>query len=169
MNTNAIIVGIAVIVVLGAGAWLLMGKSEEGGKFAGETVSGSGKFSDFYTRSGSWKCDVRTETQGVTSEGVVYVSDGKIRADFDSTVSGNEVTSFMIHDGTSVYTWSSLQSQGVRMDVTEGEEVDGEAAGTGPQGDVEYNCAPWAADATVFIPPATIEFMELGAGVPLPL
>lgn len=168
MNTNAIVIGIAVIVVLGAGTWLLMGKSEEGGKFAGETVSGSGSFSDFYTRSGSWKCAVRTETQGVTSEGVVYVSDGKIRADFDSTVSGNEVTSFMIHDGTSIYTWSSLQAQGVRMDAMKGEESNGEA-GAGPQGDVDYECAPWAADATVFVPPATIEFMELGAGVPLPL
>lgn len=168
MNTNAIIIGIAVVVVLGAGGWLLMGKSDQGGEFAGETVSGSGSFSEFYTRSGSWKCNVRTETQGVTSEGVVYVSDGKIRADFDSTVSGNEVTSFMIHDGTSVYTWSSLQSQGVRMDVMEGEAGTTEGT-TGPQGDVEYDCAPWAADATVFIPPATIEFMELGAGVPLPL
>ena len=168
MNTNAIIVGIAVIVVLGAGAWLFMGKSEKGGEFAGESVSGSGSFSDFYTRTGSWKCDLRTETEGVTSEGVVYVSDGKIRADFNSTVSGNDVTSFMIHDGTSIYTWSSLQSQGVRMDVVEGEEGSGEMS-AGPEGNVDYECAPWAADATVFVPPATIEFMELGAGVPLPL
>jgi hypothetical protein len=30
-----------------------------------------------------------------------------------------------------------------------------------PDMDVDYNCKPWRVDGSVFVPPATIEFMDM--------
>ena len=166
---------LAAIVVVGGGGWYLMnsksgndampmGASEEGAK-------GAGTFADLMMRAGSWKCTVTTTIEEAPSTGVVYVADGKVRADFvakPAAMGGAEVSSSMIQADGFVYTWSDAMPQGMKMKVpTATDPAVSEMAPYDYTQKVDYDCGPWMADASVFAPPSDITFMELGEnGVP---
>lgn len=165
----SIAIGVVVaVVVLGGGAYLLTRNSApantsestqttntDTSSAQGSTFSGS--MQDLATRGGEWRCTVASNTNGTASQGTVYVSGNKMRADF--TVSGYEA--HMISDGSYSYSWSSAAPQGVKAKVTQGAS----AAPTSGQGvdtntAYSYNCAPATADAALFVPPTSVNFMS---------
>ena len=178
MNTNVVIGLVALIVVVGGGAWLLSNKGAnapmEGDAPEGQEVSeGAGSFGDMIARAGSWTCSVSTSVEAAPSEGTTYISNGMIRADFISrpeALGGQEVSSHMIQSDGYIYTWSDMAPQGMKMLIPK-EPLDGaggDAVGTvSADAQVEYSCMPWVADSSKFAPPSTVTFMELGAnGMP---
>jgi|CXWL01.1.fsa_nt_gi hypothetical protein len=174
MNTNVLIGLVALIVVVGGGAWLLSSKgadAPEGATSDTQEVSeGSGSFGEMIARAGSWTCTVSTFVEAAPSEGTTYISNGMIRADFTSrpqALGGQEVSSHMIQADGYIYTWSDMAPSGMKMLIPKDQQAvaGGDAVGTvGADAQVEYSCLPWTLDSTKFVPPSTVSFMELGAG-----
>lgn len=179
MNKN-LLVGLVVggVVVVGGGYYLMGAKTaqapEEAGAQTAETTSvvesaQAGKFTgsvaDLAMRGGSWKCTVDASTAQSISAGVTYVSDGKVRGDFTTNVQGyGSVESHLIVDGDTVYTWSSAMPQGMKTKMVA--QGAGGAATSGQGADANqayaYDCQPWTADVSLFVPPATVTFMQVG-------
>lgn len=182
MDTKAIIGLVAAVVVIGGGAWYFssVGKTGDSVEQQADTMEeskGMGTFAELMTRAGSWKCTVKTDIEEAPSEGVAYISDGRIRADFTSKIQsmgGKEVTSSMIQTGGFIYTWSDMMPQGMKMPIPEDvPDASPSPAGFDYSSSVDYDCGFWMTDESKFAPPADITFMELGAngmpqGMPIP-
>ncbi len=176
MSSKALLGIIAAVVVVGGGAWYLSTSkgTTEGAPTAGneneeaETNAGSGTFADLMMRAGSWKCTVTTTIEEAPSSGTVYVAGGKVRADFVSkpaALNGAEVASSMIQMDGYVYTWTDAFPQGMKMKIPEGNNTQGSSqAGVDYSSKVDYDCGAWSVDASMFTPPASVTFMELGEG-----
>lgn len=181
MSTKVVIGLIAALLVVAAGAWYFMGQggaSIPDGAMVGEgdeSMTGSGSLSDLMRMGSSVKCTVHSEDPNAISDGMVYVSGGKVRADFTSAVAGTNHESSMITADGYIYTWSSAMPQGLKM-KNEGADTPSSAptepGSVNPNVKVNYSCAPWMVDSSVFMPPANIEFMDFssmmpgGAGMP---
>lgn len=175
MNTNALVGLIALVVVVGGGVWFFSSKgdvqdgSAEAHKASSEAVRGEGTFGELMARAGSWKCDVAVAIEEAPSQGTVYVADGKIYADFTAQVEamgGQSVRTEMIQADGYVYTWSDMTPQGFKMQLPEGDASKDAPQGVSYDSRVTYDCAPWSVDASVFTPPSSVTFMEIGAELP---
>ncbi len=181
MNTKIIgLIAIAAVVAIG-GFFLLSGsKDEPSEEMATNTLQDTaeeegtdftGSLFDLARRGGDWKCtiDVRADmsSSATAVSGVVYVSGNNVRADFTTTVpSVGEMTSYMIADDTSVYSWSSMTPQGVKVARDMAEESSSspeDMSGGGVSADQSYgyNCMPTTVDAALFVPPTDVSFMSM--------
>lgn len=178
MNTRMGIGIFAAILIIGAAAWYFSSDERAGVPEPEETAAGTSTFAELIGRAGSWRCDVEASIEEVPSQGTAYIADGKIRADFATQVAalgGQEVASSMIWADGYVYTWSDTSPQGMKMPLAQAGSVESAGAVSSDER-IEYSCAPWTADQSLFMPPAGIVFMEFDAsvfqglpeGVPLP-
>lgn len=177
MNINLIVGAIVgLVVVVGGGYAVYMHQPAKTAPVETEatstatTESGTytGTFFDLAKRGGTYTCtiDSKTNTEGgkTTTSGVVHISGMNVRGDFTSTVQGmGNIESHMIADGTSVYTWNSMIPQGFKMKMTVSEDHSGAMSGQGSNANQSYtyDCQPGTADASVFVPPATIKFTAI--------
>lgn len=132
------------------------------------TTSGvpSGKkiaFSEFMKKSGSYKCTVTQTVATMTTNGTVYLDEGKVKADFAVSVAGQSFnTSMIVRDGYS-YTWTSNSpTKGFKTKIAGGTESNSTSSkGTytwdGSQIG-EYSCDSWVAEASMFEVPKTVTF-----------
>lgn len=182
MNFSKLILIIVLIAVLVGGVYYFS-KSDEPADNTGsmeqeeqietatptpETANDAGLAQAF--AGGSWKCDVVSSAQvgagQADSSGTVYISDGKIRADFSSNTEMGNVKSSMIADGGYIYTWSSMIPQGFKAKITEEGEAQevlfGIQAGAGiePDSGYQYSCQQASVDASLFAVPADVDFIE---------
>jgi hypothetical protein len=139
---------------------------EPRGADASEAGKTEGSLQELAKRSGDWKCTVDSTTAQAISSGVTYVSGGKIRADFTTSVQGyGNVESHMLADGTDVYSWSSMMPQGIKTKQAAGAEADGTTQTSGSGMDANqsysYDCQPWSADASLFAVPSDVTFRTL--------
>ncbi len=182
MSTNTIIgIVVGAIVIIGGGYYLMQGDSrpvaeESALETEQQTETGasqeekfSGSFTELAARTGSWKCTVDTSAAGTVSSGVTYVSDGKVRGDFTTSSEGyKNIETHMVGDGQYVYTWSSMMPQGIKVKMSAQASGDiretGSASGSSVSADqsYSYNCQPWTADASLFVAPASVNFMMVG-------
>lgn len=166
MNTNTLLAVIIAIVVIGGGAWYLSTTppptaAPEG--TAGET--GTASFAQFVAQGGSRSCDVTVANPTAPAQGVVYVSGSQVRADFTTqpvTAGGSSISAHMIQTDGYVYSWTDMVPQGVKVAITQGA---GAAASQGfdVNAEVSYDCSPWIPDASKFVVPSTVTFMEVNA------
>lgn len=172
---KSLLIGVVGVAVLLGGAYFITqtkGVQEQGleGSAPGAETSEmagvtEGSLAALAARSGSWKCVVDTTTATALSAGVVYVSEGKVRADFTTSVpSYGSVETHLIADGVDTYTWSSVMPQGIKAKMTT--ESGKTSAGTSGQGInastiYRYDCEPWAADASLFSVPSSVTFREV--------
>lgn len=136
----------------------------------GEEGLFKGSLTDLSERGGEWKCVVKSDAQTgvgvVVSEGTVYVSGEKVRADFTSTVPGvGPVEAHTIVDDKMVYVWSSMAPQGIKANVTAYAGSGDESGMSGAYGDAQqsytYDCEPFAAESALFVAPADISFTQI--------
>ncbi len=176
MNQNIAIGVVVAVVVVGGGYYVLnqpaaapvtLGQGQEATTTT-ETSAQSGKFTgsiaELVGRGGSWKCSVDSTTAEAVSSGVTYVSGGKVRADFTTSVpSYGSVETHLISDGVDVYTWSSMMPQGIKTKMTAQGSGSGSTSGQGMSTDTQYSydCQPWTADASLFVVPANITFRAM--------
>ena len=131
------------------------------------TVNPSGKkiaFDAFVRQGGSYQCTVHQSVNNVDSVGTVYVANGNMSGQFDTTVQGQTMTSNMIMKDGYMYSWSSMSpNMGFKMAI---------AANTGNNGTManayadtpqfgDYDCKAWSGDPSKFTPPATVKFTEM--------
>lgn len=126
------------------------------GKFEGsiEELSRSG---------GSYKCLVSSDTNGIISNGTVYVSGERIRTDFESAVpSYGKVMTYMIADATDVYSWTSMMPEGFKMKKTTSAESESQTNSAVQPFDINhkqsYSCEAVQISESQFEVPANITF-----------
>lgn len=121
-------------------------------------------FSEFIKKGGSYKCVVTQTVATMTTNGVVYLDNGKVKAEFAVSVAGQSLsTSMIIRDGYS-YTWTSNSpTKGFKTKIATGGQGD---SSTGPKGTItwdgsqigDYSCEEWTAEASMFEIPKTVTF-----------
>ena len=192
----AIVVGL--LVVLGGGWFMFMGSDDSNtlqetaneGEVAveGEAVdetpnavktestTGSVKasFKDLLGKTGSQKCTVTQSSDISRSSGVFYLSGGKGRGDFESTVvsgpgAGVTTKNSMIMEGDTVYVWDGSTKEGMKMAMSEMGKTPTGTTGAPSTNEIadqfnqayDYDCVSWKADASLFVPPADVTFMDM--------
>lgn len=182
IGVGVIIAIVAVLAVAGGGyaVWKSKGaerandkaieNANENSAVKGEdSTNPSGKkmaFSSFIKQGGSYKCTVHQNVAGSDADGIVYLDDGRIRADYTVSYNGTTMTgSSVIKDGYA-YTWTSLTPTGFKIAVKDDMKNGDISASSGSYswsadqiGD--YDCVAWKADASLFTIPSNITFQEM--------
>jgi hypothetical protein len=132
-------------------------------------LSGRGTLATLRDLNQDLECRVtRDDEPGVTHDGTVFVSAGRIRGDFVTVGEGmSAVSSLIIRDGT-LYLWSEIDGQlwGVKSTLATGTPP------TSPQlstqepvaldDAIRYECKTWSVvDGSVFVPPADVLFRDV--------
>lgn len=107
-------------------------------------------------------CAVSTNGTTPYRSGMVYFSNGQMRADLTTTVSGQTFKSSMIDDGTYLYVWMASGTYGAKLLAAS--SVSGSVAasrgGIDPATNLTFGCNPWTVDTSVFAPPTDITFQS---------
>lgn len=188
MNSNTrVVVAIAVLVAIALFAWWTMSGSvpaqqstDMATTTATSTASGSGAASapsktgsstgntlkSVLTQKGSYQCDYDQVQSTGQSHNVVYLSDGKMRAEF-RTASGNTTTANLsVYDGRYLYSWREGMSTGTRTTVTKLSDLpsaipqdltSGKIYGTSYDS-VGWKCHAWIPDAKILAAPNYVTF-----------
>jgi hypothetical protein len=167
MSTNAIIGLVVAIVVIGGGAWYVSSHpsaSTEGATGA-QTTGGeqNGTFGTLLALGGSQTCHVNITNPQAPSTGTVYVSNGEVRSDVETTVNGKTVTAHVIKTSDTLYTWTDMAPQGVKLSLSAATSANssGSSSGFDANAQVQYSCVPWVADSSKFTVPANVSFMDM--------
>lgn len=125
-----------------------------------------GTIAGIVAHGGSLTCTIAHAGKEQT-QGTIYVGGGKVRGDFTAQGSKGPIESHMLSDGTTMYVWSSARPQGIKMAMPAGGKPP-----VGPPGNsqaqlyndtVDYSCSPWSVDATKFVLPQNVSFMDVSA------
>lgn len=118
----------------------------------------------------SVKCTYELQSEGATTKGETYVSNGKTRSEITIDMEdGTKMDSYTISEGDWMYMWSSESDQGTKISLKEMESTveDENIEDTGNEVDynnqmekIDYKCSPWIADDSKFEVPTNIEFVD---------
>ncbi len=109
------------------------------------------------------------DAQNGTVKGVVYISGGKVRADFTTTANGKPYSGSMINDTKYMYTWSSEAKTGFKTQISDMKQMMDQKSvspTTTQQQSLDsnvkydYKCADWVVDNSKFSPPSDIKFTD---------
>lgn len=126
--------------------------------------SGDSKSSikDLFAKGESQTCTFNVSDESYTSEGIVYVSNGKMRGDFNMTNKGNVQMSHMIVADNTSYIWMDGQHQGYKMAFGEETKTETENQNNTNSVDVDakvdYKCKPGVSGQSYFELPADVKF-----------
>lgn len=186
MKKSVPLVAIAVLILLGGGAFLLMNRSSSTPIVPSSTTgtstspsSNETSLKDLLMGGVAQKCAVVDKINNVNISGMTYLSNGKMRGDYTSIVSGKAMMTHMIIDGQTNYTWIDGQTDGLKMMMDPKTLEVKETTAPRQQQPVDvnkmidYKCSPWTADPTLFTPPKDVQFSEFSkmmtpSGVKLP-
>ena len=174
MKKNLIIALIAIIVAVGIFIFLQKQKptsvpeavqQQTAEQAAQPQGDGMRSLRDLLALGTSQKCTFASNVEGQQSEGTVYISGGKVRGDFASRVSANGalVMSHMIIEGNTMKMWQDGESMGMVMTIPQGGDVPQQTGEKSLSYDekVDYQCAPWIIDGSVFVAPTTVMFHSM--------
>jgi hypothetical protein len=134
------------------------------------TSKASASIRALLAKGGNTVCTVSGATSEGTVSGTVYLSGGKMRGDFKSTMSGSAGTdSHMITTASDAYVWTG--SQGAKMSLADLESNANAGASASSESKtnvsldqkVDYDCKSWSPDNSKFAPPASVNFVDLKA------
>jgi hypothetical protein len=171
MNKKIIIV-VLILILIAAGAYLLMKKTPQApvnhapvtiqnkpANSKSQTMQGTIK--SLLTAGKSQKCTYSSQLESSSVEGIVYVTNGKMKGDFTTTSKENKVTGHMIVDGGYSYIWTDLTSKGIKMAI-DLQQQPSSASANSQAPDINqsfsYTCQGWTPDNTVFAPPSNVSF-----------
>ncbi len=168
MNSKIIGVILALIILLLAGGayFLSQNKSSTQTNQSVTPTKAEGKSSsllNLLTQGGNQRCSFKSSTSKTSTEGTVYISGGKIRGDFKTTIEGKVQEMSMIRNGDMNYIWGPSLPTGIKMKVSLEDLSKNQQAGqfVNTNEKLNYNCMPWSTDSSLFTPPANIKFSEL--------
>ena len=172
MNKN-LIIGLVIggLVLAGGGYWLLNRSSTSP---QNDAVTETGKspemekksFKDLLAIGSNQQCTFADQESG--SSGRIYTGNGNARGDFDSQAEGSKSTSHMIVDSKHMYIWTDQEAKGFKMSRDSVEKVQKNLPTNNPKTvdinkKVDYKCSSWSVDASVFVPPSTMQFEDYSA------
>lgn len=128
----------------------------------------SGSMEDLMEKGEPMKCTYSMDQDGQSFTGVVYTANDKARSEVEMMYDSEMQTVYSITDSEWLYSWSTFQEQGTKMNlkeledlVEEDEEIDtGEIDKTLKQ-DFDFECQSWSPDYSIFMPPTDVEFMDM--------
>ncbi len=135
-----------------------------------DSISGRSSFTDLLALGKTMECSFLIDQDGIAGEGTGFFDGKKMRVDTMYTAtSADVVTSNMISDGSILYLWNTEAGETVAFKMAvpaEGSTSSVSDLGTSttqvnPQASVPYTCKPWKVDGSVFVPPPTIQFMDV--------
>jgi hypothetical protein len=131
------------------------------------TANTSGNtYKSLLTQKGNFQCDYSQVTSDGQSNNVVYISDGKLRAEFRSTIKGQGGSNLSVYDGRYLYTWREGTSVGTKSLITSLGQLptaipkdltSGAIHGDGVNS-VGWDCHTWLVDKKLLTPPAYVSF-----------
>lgn len=172
MNKKVIWIVVAVVVVLAiAGAVVLIrkdaGQIKSDGTSKGKqvpVVQKQASFKELLALSSPQKCTFGDPATTDNSFGTVYISNNKMRGDFQAAADGRTIKSHMISDGQYSYVWMDNTPTGFRMSLnapkTEGQP---NYSGVDENKQINYNCQAWLEDAGLLTVPTTVTFQDFSA------
>jgi len=159
MNKNVIIAVVA-IVVIGAGAYLALGKPASAPEMQVAATSTPATLRELMASSQPQKC---TFTSANNTSGTSYVAEGKVRGDFTSIVSGKPVVGHTIVVDNTAYVWAEGMTMGFKNSFDATTSAQTSTQGIGPDERVSYSCTAWTPDENLFVLPSTVEFKAITA------
>ncbi|MEZ4103430.1 MAG: hypothetical protein R3B55_02670 [Candidatus Paceibacterota bacterium] len=118
-------------------------------------------------KGGNYECVFSHKTEVGESTGTVYISGQKIRGDFSSKVSVaglgdmGDIQTHMISDGESIYSWSSMSSDGYKIPKSEEGKSNQENTNFKSDQELDYKCVAWSVDQSKFSLPTNITFKSI--------
>jgi hypothetical protein len=175
---NKIIIGVVVLIVIGAGAWYF---ASRGGNVAAPNANTAGNTVAEQTMAGLLaagkpvKCTITPSADNENMSGTFYVANGKVRGDYSVNAAGQNMSGHMIALGSTSYTWLEGQTTGFKMTALANEKTNANAGtpAASQQGfdaslKMNYHCGVWSADPSVFALPANVKFTDFNAGAMMP-
>jgi len=134
---------------------------------ASQQLSGQDTLQSILTLGKTLECSFRTDGTVMMNEGTAFFDNGKMRVDTMYQGTSTKIdTASLIINGDTMYSWAETRagSFAVKMPVssmpnTGAAHQDGEVS---LQEKVQYECKPWHVDGSVFVPPASVKFMDIG-------
>lgn len=135
-----------------------------------EDESLNGNIFDLLKLNKSVKCTFKSETDEGTTSGITYVANGKTKTEFEVKTDDMDMKSYSISDGEWIFTWTSENNQGTKLNLKDMEKYDEDPVDNEEPEEVDYSdqtqdfdykCTPWAVDNSVFDLPKNIEFTNL--------
>jgi hypothetical protein len=180
-ETTAWIIGIVAVVALVVGAIYWKGRgssSENAGLNATSTDMADDSSGDstgmamhttlggIFDEPGAYECDYEAVSQQSRSTNVVYIADGKLRAEFRTQTATSSTLSMSVYDGSNLYVWVEGQPTGkisqpktiadlpaaIPTDITSGRIL-----GSGLDS-VGWNCHAWSKDPAKLVKPSYVTF-----------
>ncbi len=186
MQRNALI-GIAIVILLAlAGVWFSIPSPKPVTEVASTSttptvasvpsnppavkpaavVGGGNTYKSLLTQKGNYQCDYNQVAADGQSQNVIYISGGKLRAEFRTMKSGQAVANLSVYDGRYLYEWPEGTTVGTRKLLTSLSELpaaipkdltSGAVVGTN-QNSVGWNCHPWLVDTKLLVAPSYVIF-----------
>lgn len=166
MNKKVVTAGVVVVLLLIIAGFLVMkGRTNPAvtpTKTSEQNTSPT-SLKDLISKGIAQSCTYSNES----STGQIYVSGGKVRGDFDTTIEGKVTKSHMIVDGSNSYIWSDGSKDGIKMtfDVAATPAANATSSPVGgfdTAANMNYKCGVWVADPSMFTLPAGVTFMSFG-------
>jgi hypothetical protein len=119
--------------------------------------------------NGNFQCEYEQSNASVVSKINIYVSGGKMRAEFRTRAGGiNTVATLIVYDGYNLYSWKEGMPTGVvtqPKDISEftslipADVSSAAVLGTNPN-NANYDCHPWATDQSLLAKPSYVKFTQ---------
>jgi hypothetical protein len=123
-------------------------------------------YASLITQQGSYQCDYDQVAATGQSHNVIYISGGKLRAEF-RTISGNvTAANLSVYDGHYLYSWKEGQSTGTKTGITSLSQLPAAIPANLTSGkiygstyeSVGWKCHAWIADKSILAPPSYVSF-----------
>lgn len=187
MNKNKIIIWviIAIVVIGGIVGYLLFShksgtvsqaptssanNSTGNSNSQTQATNGPTSLNDLLASGAAQSCTYSDVSGAVSSQGTVYIGQGKMRLDYSTLENGQNITGHMIADGQYYYTWMDGSSSGFKFAPTANQQVSPQPNQNSQSIDtnkkIDYNCAPWSPDSSLFVLPSKVQFNDLNSAIP---
>lgn len=136
----------------------------------GGTTAGAVKkptvYKSLITYGGSHRCDYEQVTTSRRTSGVVYVADGKMRAELRTRSTSLDARSIVVYDGRYLYSWTEGKSTGTKTQPSSISQLplilpadlsSKTVLGTADN-NVSWTCYDWVKDAKLLAPPTYVTF-----------
>jgi hypothetical protein len=170
MNKTILVVAGAVIVVGGVLFFLMNNLGESSNEDPNVNTDQPGtppastsgqSLRSLLATSGSQRCTFTDSTAAGNTSGTVYLASGRMRGDFEAMTGNITLESHMMSDGEDIYVWSSaMPNQGLKMSLASVSGTDNQS-GVSLDEKLNYECAAWTTDQSVFKLPSGITFSAL--------
>jgi hypothetical protein len=166
MNTK-VLAGLAVIIIIGIGAYVVWGRGGTGGYGPVTTVpiGGATSLQTLVAAGSPVVCTFSTTTASGSESGTIYISNGMAAGDFVANDSGaSPINAYMIVKDATSYAWTSATDQGFKSTV--GANGSGQNQSVGYTTQMDYSCQAWTPDSNKFNLPANVSFTATAGYVP---